>query len=80
MHRFSSKAKTMKKPSDYYILKFLILECKSALMRDSYLNLKVSKKARHRNQYHPLLEKPPPHRINLEDFGLIFNSEDDIIV
>ena len=42
--------------------------------------VELLKKARYRNQYHPLLEKPPPHIINLEDFGLIFKSGDGIVV
>ena len=72
MHRFSSKAKTLRPPSDYILMDMLVLECKYALMRDSYLNYKVNPKAKRKNQYHPLLEKPPPRRINLEDFGLIW--------
>jgi hypothetical protein len=77
MHRFSSKAKSPVRASDYVVLDFVRLECKSAFMRDSYLNLKVGRKAKVRNQYHPFLEKPPPHRINLEDFGLCFESKGD---
>jgi len=70
MHRFSSKARNVRDPSDYILMHILILECERALFRDSYLNFNISKKAKWKNQYHPLLEKPPPNMINLDDFGL----------
>ncbi len=65
MLRFSSKAKTKQTPYDYYLMHILIMECKSALLRDSYLNPNISKKPMFINQYHPLFEKPPRHIINL---------------